>query len=313
MESNTSTRDEPPSIDHFWQNGNILPIAEAKVPILSHGFSRGSAIFDVFGLHTGAAGLLAFRADEHIKRLYRSAELLGMTIDYSAAQLMDGLKTLLQHTRLNRGIVKIMAYWPQEAAIDLVLEQPLDVSIFVIPSSANLVLDGLTPVTACCCTWHKLHPQTVPIAAKACAYYLNGYLSRMEAKARGFDIGVLLDGQDELAEGATESVFVVQNGVLQVPPGAGVLDSISRRTVLDLARELGIPVEETPLPQQMLSTVDEMFVSSSGSKVRPVSRYENRRFDAPGEVTQRLIDAVQLLLSETDRRYPQWFTPLRPA
>ena len=135
----------------------------------------------------------------------------------------------------------------------------------------------------------------------------------MEAKARGFDIGVLLDGQDELAEGATESVFVVQNGVLQVPPGAGVLDSISRRTVLDLARELGIPVEETPLPQQMLSTVDEMFVSSSGSKVRPVSRYENRRFDAPGEVTQRLIDAVQLLLSETDRRYPQWFTPLRPV
>ena len=300
-----------PSIDIFWQNGQLLPIADATVPILSHGLSRGSAIFDVFGFHPGANGVVGFRVDDHLDRLFRSAALLGMQIEYSREQLLAGVAALLASTPAERGIVKIMAYWPQEAAIDLLLDQPLDVAIFVIPSSPTLVLDDQTPITACCCRWQKLHPQTVPIAAKACAYYLNGYLSRLEARGRGYDIGILLDSQHRLAEGATESVFGVKDGRLLVPPLSGVLDSISRRTVLDLAKELDIPSAEQVLQQQELAELDEMFVASSGAKVRPVCRYEDTHFSAPGEITGRLLAAVGVLLEETDRRYPQWFTLLQ--
>ena len=116
-----------------WLNGDLIPWQEATVPLLSHGFSRASAIFEVFGTHIGDRGTMAFRMNQHLIRLKKSAELLEMELAFPAETLAEAVKTTVQENQIGRGLVKILAYWGEEAVIQLVLDAPLDVAIFTIP------------------------------------------------------------------------------------------------------------------------------------------------------------------------------------
>ena len=300
------------TVDYFWRNGEILPVSVATVPILSHGLSRGSGIFELFGIHKGAAGPMAFRGDDHLQRLNRSASLLGMVLPYSAQELFAALRELVAACHVNsRCLVKIVAFWSREEPVQLVLDEPLDMAMFLIPESEDLSLDQQHPLSACLSSWKKLSPDSVPIQAKACAHYLNGYLVKKEARDRGYDIGILSDAEGSLSEGATESVFMVNNGELLIPPADLVLDSISRRTVVSLANRLGIATREENLAVERLEYVDEIFISNSASIVVPINRYETFVLSAPGPVTTRLLQEVNMLLKNTEQYAPHWFTALR--
>jgi len=113
-----------------WFNGKLIPWRDATVPILSHGFSRASAIFDVFGIHPGPQGPVAFRMDDHLKRLMKSAELLEMELAYNTEEIVEAVKATVKANNLGRGLIKVMAFWGQEAIIDLVLDSKLDVAVF---------------------------------------------------------------------------------------------------------------------------------------------------------------------------------------
>ncbi|MBU0465326.1 MAG: aminotransferase class IV, partial [Proteobacteria bacterium] len=175
---------------NVWLNGKIIPWHEANVPILSHGFSRGSAVFEAFGTHEGPDGTLAFRMDAHLARLKQTVKLLGMELKYSIEEIAHAVAKIASINNSGRGLVKIMAYWGEEAIINLILKSKLDVAIFAIPASEELGLDKVKPISACISKWRKLHPETIPVQAKACANYLNGYLIRKDANDRGFDIGL---------------------------------------------------------------------------------------------------------------------------
>ena len=132
-----------------WLNGELISWSEAVVPLLSHGFSRASAIFDFFAVFEGPEGPMAFRMDEHLKRLQHSAELLEMRLAYTGEQIEEAVKKTVAANRMESGVIKIMAYWGQEAVLDLVLDTPLDVAIFAISDvkpSAPLTVE---PITAC--------------------------------------------------------------------------------------------------------------------------------------------------------------------
>ena len=293
-----------------WLNGKLIPSQEATVPILSHGFSRGSAIFEVFGTHLGPQGTMAFRMDAHLKRLLKSAELLGMALEYSTAALAEAVQSTVRENRLERGLVKILAYWGEEAVIKLVLETPLDVAIFAVAESPQLGLDDSKPIAACVSKWRKIHPATVPVAAKACANYLNGYLARKDALSRGFDVGIMLGTDGFLAEGSIESVFIVKDGVLKTPPAGRILSSITRMSILQAASQSGIPVVEYPISADELYDVDEMFTAHTGIKVSPIQRFEDRKLPSPGPVTRRVMELMDNILHFKDERFSDWFQVL---
>jgi branched-chain amino acid aminotransferase len=293
-----------------WLNGNLIPWQEATVPLLSHGFSRASAIFDVFGVHVGPNGPAAFRMDEHIKRLMKSAELLEMQMAYSAEEIVAAVKTAVKVNRLGRGIVKMLAYWGEEAVIKLVLDSQLDLAIFTIPEGTELALDKPRPLSACLSKWRKIHPETVPVGAKACSNYLNGYLARRDANVRGFDIGILLSSDGLLAEGSIESIFIVKDGVLKTPPLGRILSSITRMSILQAAPEIGIPVKECAIPADELLAADEVFTAHTGIKVEPVNRLEDRELQAPGPITKQLMQLMDNIIQFKDDRFKNWFQHL---
>ncbi len=293
-----------------WYNGKLIPQRDATVPILSHGFSRGSAIFDVLGAHVGPEGTMAFRMDDHLKRLMKSAELLEMELAYSTEDIIEAVKATVKANRVGRGIIKILAFWGEEALINLVLDSKLDVAVFAIPESEELVLDKKHSISACLAKWRKLHPQTVPVGAKACANYLNGYLARKDAVSRGFDIGILLGTDGFLAEGSTESVFIVKDGVLMTPPLGRVLSSITRLSILQAVPEIGLAVAERPITADEALAADELFVVHTGTKIEPISRFEDRDLETPGPVTAQVIHLMDDIMQFRNGRFMKWFQPL---
>ena len=293
-----------------WLNGKLVPWKSVTVPVLSHGFSRASAIFEIFGIHVGPDGPAAFRMDQHFKRLMRSVELLEMEIPYTADELSAAVAETVRANNLGRGLIKLMAYWSREAVIQLVLEDKLDVAIFPVPETPDLHLDSTEAITACLSKWRKLHPETVPVEAKACSNYLNGYLARKDANNRGFDIAVMAGTDGLLAEGSTDSTFVVKDGIVKIPPLGRVLNSISRKSVLEMASVLEIPVSEEALMPGALYEADEMFCAHTGVKVHPIKRFEDHEMEAPGPVTTKLMNAMLKVLAFEDDRFKHWFQQL---
>jgi branched-chain amino acid aminotransferase len=204
-----------------------------------------------------------------------------------------------------------LAFWGEESIIQLVLDSKLDVAVFAIPESEELVLDKKQTLSACLSKWRKLHPETVPVGAKACANYLNGYLARKDAVSRGFDIGILLGTDGFLAEGSTESVFIVKEGVLMTPPLGRILASITRLSILQAVPEIGIPIVERPIAADELFAADEMFTAHTGTKVEAVARFEDRQLKAPGPVTQRVLNLIDDIMHFKDERFMNWFQPLK--
>lgn len=298
--------------DHLkvWMDGKLVPWRSATAPLLSHALSRGSAIFEVFGTHPSPRGAVAFRMNEHLNRLMRSAELLGMQIGYSTQQIAEGVTETVRANNIERGLVKILAYWGEEAVIQLVLDSKLDVAIFAIPSGEELGLDNAKPVSACISKWRKLHPETVPVEAKACANYLNGYLARKDAVLRGFNLGFLVGTDGFLAEGSIESVFLVKDGVLMTPPLGRILSSITRMSILQAAQRIGIPTLERALRPEEAFSADEIFVCHTGIKILPIARFENRTLEAPGPVTMKLMQRMERIFSFSDDEFKDWFFPM---
>ena len=293
-----------------WLNGDLIPWEKATVPLLSHGFSRGSAIFDVFGIHEGQDGPVAFRLDRHLSRLMKSAELLGMEMAYTKEEIAEAVAKTVKANKMVRGLIKILAYWGEEAIIQLVLESKLDLAIFAIPESNEPGLGKAQPISACISKWRKIHPETVPVAAKACSNYLNGYLVRKDANQRGFDVGLNLGTDGFLAEGSIESVFLVKDGILKTPPLGRILSSITRMSILEAAPRAGIPVSEEAILPEALFTADEIFTCHTSIKVSPVNRFEDRILEAPGPVTQKVMTLMQNILNHSDARFKHWFFPL---
>ena len=290
-----------------WMNGALVDRKDATVPLLSHGFSRASAIFEIFGIHESPNGLVAFRMDEHIKRLEESARLLGMQHRYGADEIAEAVMQTVKVNNIKRGLVKIFAYWAEEMVIQLVPNAKLDLAIFAIPDTAELGLDKRGPITACLSKWRKIHPETVPVASKACSNYLNGYLIRKEAIERGFDIGISLGTDGFIAEGSVESIFMVKDGVLKTTPLGRILASITRQSVLEIAETMGLPFIEELISTDEFMSADEWFTAYTGTKILPIKRLEDQHHEAPGPVTRQIRETMDSIFRFEDNRFAQWF------
>ncbi len=291
-------------------DGAYIPWEKATVHIMSHSFGRGSAIFEVMSLHATVSGPAIFRLEAHIRRLFKSAELLNMELPLAEEEFYKAAAGTVKRNDLQQGVIKIICYYPQFSVEILPPQQQLAVSIFAFDPQKDFERFGIPfeqGVSAFISQWRKLDPQTVPIEAKASANYLNGMIARGEAKKNGFDYAVMLDTQGFIAEGGTESVFVVSNNRLLTPSAGTVLKSITRMSILEAAGAAGIACFEERLKPQLLFEADEIFFASTPFKVLPVKQINDRKLDqAPGPVSRQIADLMAKIADGSDARFKKW-------
>jgi branched-chain amino acid aminotransferase len=297
-----------------YRNGSFVKWAEATVHMMSHSFARGSTIFEVISFYLTASGPAVFRLHEHIARLEKSAAYLDMELPGGHDALCQAVAESVRRNQLQEGVVKVVGYYPQFALDIQPPQKRLDLAIFAIDPAQDL--QGLeysfeNGTTAGIARWRKLDPQTIPIEAKAAANYLNGMIARLDVQKRGLDDAVLLDTQGFIAEGATESVFLAKDGRLLTPSLGTVLDSITRRSILQVARYLGIETFEGRLRPELLFEADEIFFANTPFKVIPVRRIEHREMpDAPGPLQRRLWDALRKIAMGAEPSFSDWLYPV---
>lgn len=297
-----------------YKNGSFVKWAEATVHMMSHSFARGSTIFEVISFYLTASGPAVFRLHEHIARLEKSAAYLDMELPAGHDALCQTVAESVRRNQLQEGVVKMVGYYPQFALDIQPPQKRLDLAVFAIDPAHDL--EGVEysfekGTTAGIARWRKLDPQTVPIEAKAAANYLNGMIARLDVQKRGLDDAVLLDTQGFIAEGATESVFLVKDGRLLTPSLGTVLDSITRRSILQVARYLGIETFEGRLRPEFLFEADEIFFANTPFKVIPVRRVENREMPgAPGPMQRRLWDVLRKIAAGDEPSFSDWLYPV---
>jgi branched-chain amino acid aminotransferase len=289
---------------------------QATVHQMSHAFGRGSAIFEIMGLHRAVSGSVIFRLDQHIQRLYRTAALLEMEISFTRDQLTEKVKETVRRNQVRSGFIKIIGAYTDVAFSIMPPDAPLAISIFVVDPDRDL--GGLsfpfeTGTTVGISKWRKLDPQTVPVEAKTAANYLNGMVARNDTRRRGFENVVLLDTQGFVAEGPTESIFFVKDGTLYTPASGTVLKSITRGSIIEAARYYDVPVKEARIPRRWLWTADELFLAGTPNKVLPVRQIEDRTIDTvPGPVTQKISKIMSDITNGRNEHFSKWLFPVTP-
>ena len=295
-------------------NGKYIPWQEATVHIMSHSFGRGSAIFEVISLHSTASGPAVFRLQAHMDRLFKSAELLDMELPLSKEDLCEAVAGTVKRNKLQKGFIKLICFYPEFSVEILPPQKQLSVSVFALDPEIDLGGLGIPfaeGTTLFLSNWRKLDPLTVPIEAKAAANYLNGMVARQEAKKNGFEYAVMLDTQGFIAEGGTESAFIVKDDRLMTPATGTVLKSITRRSILEAAKAAGIECLEAKLKPELLFEADEVFLSCTPFKVLPVTQINDRKLElAPGPLTRKVAELLEAIAGGKDERFKDWLYPV---
>ena len=291
-------------------NGEYVPWESANVHIMSHSFGRGSAIFEVISLHATDSGPAIFRLQAHIERLFRSAELLEMELPLTREELCEAVAGTVKRNALQKGFIKMICFYPEFSVEILPPKKQLTVSVFALDPEQDLGGIGLPfeeGTTVFVSNWRKLDPKTVPIEAKASANYLNGMVARLEAKKNGFEHAVMLDTQGYLAEGGTESAFIVKDNQLMTPATGTVLKSITRMSILEAAKSAGIECIEGQLKPELLFEADEIFLSCTPFKVLPVRQINDHKIkNAPGPVTRKIDKLLDDISTGNTDEFKDW-------
>jgi len=259
------------------------------------------------------SGPAIFRAQEHAQRLLDSAKVYRIDVDFTREDIVKAMCDVVANNGVWPCYVRpVVLRGYGEAGVNP-FNSPTEVYVVNYPWGKYLGADAETGCDVCVSSWTRLAPNTLPAMAKAGANYMNSQLIKMEAIVNGYAEGIALDTGGYVSEGSGENVFLVRNGVLQTAPlGNSVLPGITRDSVLQIARDLNIPVLEQMIPREMLYLADEAFFSGTAAEVTPIRSVD--KISVGKGVTGPITKAIQkefyaIVKGEKADRH-QWLTPV---
>jgi branched-chain amino acid aminotransferase len=271
----------------IYLNDRFVPHEEAVVSVFDHGFLYGDGVFETMRAYRGRILMLV----EHLTRLERSASRLALQLPVPSEELGTLIQTAVDRNRLSEAYIRVtVSRGPGEIGLDPALCKTPTLVIIATPFRRypdSFYTDGVS--IAIVRTRRNL-PEALPPEIKS-LNFLNNILAKIEATAAGAYEGVMLNHREELTEGTTSNLFIVQNGRLRTPaPECGILEGITRGMVLRLAKELGLPCEEARLHVADLDTAEECFLTNTTHEVLPVTHVNGRPAGSgrPGQITGRL-------------------------
>ncbi|WP_035387137.1 branched-chain amino acid transaminase [Ferrimonas senticii] len=302
----------------IWFNGQFVAYADAKVHVFSHALHYGSSVFEGIRAYDTPNGPAVFRLGDHIQRLFDSAKIYRMTIPYSQAELEQACCEAVSRNGLASAYIRPLAFYGNVGlGINAARGHNAEVMVAAMPWGAYLGEESLQQgVDVCVSSWQRLAANTMPTGAKAGGNYLSSQLISGEAKRHGYAEGIALDVNGQISEGAGENLFIVKNKVLYTPPvTAAILPGLTRDSVMTLAKELGLEVQQQALAREALYLADEVFMTGTAAEIVPVRSVDGIDIGcgARGPITEQLQRAFFGLFDGTTEDKWQWLTPVTPA
>jgi len=278
----------------IWFNGEFVDWMDANVHVLSHVIHYGSSVFEGMRCYNTSKGSAVFRLEEHVKRLFNSAKIYRMNVDYSMEEFSQAIIDTIKVNGLKECYIRPIIFRGYNELGIHPVNNPLDSVIAVWSWGEYLGEEALDKgVDVGVSTWRRMAPDTLPNMAKAGANYMNSQLAKMESVLNGYHEAIMLDYQGLVSEGSGENVFLVNDGVLFTPPtSTSILPGITRNSVITLATDLGIEVKEEQITREMLYIVDEVFLTGTAAEITPVRSIDKIIVGegVKGEITKKLQD-----------------------
>jgi branched-chain amino acid aminotransferase len=296
--------------DLIWHNGELVAWEDAKIHVLTHGLHYGTAVFEGERAYDTSRGPAIFRHREHLERLLASAKLYYMPVPYAAEQLRKATHELIAANGLSECYIRPIVFRGYGQMGLNPLDCEVSVSIAAWPWGAYLgeqaALEGIRAKIA---SWRRISSDSLIPHAKASGQYLNSVLAKIEATKAGYQEAILLDSHGFVSEGTGENVYLVRRGQILTPPQtAGILDGISRRSIITIANDLGYEVVERNVARAELCLADEVFLSGTAAELVPVREIDDQTVGdgTAGPITRAVQSVFFDALHGRDERYREW-------
>jgi branched-chain amino acid aminotransferase len=296
--------------DLIWHNGELVAWEDAKVHVLTHGLHYGTGVFEGVRAYETPRGPAIFRHQDHLDRLFKSAELYYMPIPFTLEELRAATHELIAANHLRECYIRPIAFRGYGQMGLYPLDAPVEVSIAAWQWGAYLGEEGKRDgIRAKVASWRRIpHDALIP-HAKATGQYLNSVLAKVEASKAGYQEAILLNHHGSVCEGSGENIYAVRDGKIGTPgDSAAILDGITRRSIIQIATDLGYEIVEREVARAELYLADEVFMSGTAAEIVPVREIDDHTIGSgvPGPITRELQRVYDDAIHGRDPRYTEW-------
>jgi len=298
-------------LPYAWFKGRCVPFAEATLSVATHALHYGTGAFGGMRALPNPADsneILLFRADRHARRLSQSARLL--LTELSEETILAAISAFLRANKPSTpAYLRPFVYTSDLGIAPRLHNIETDFLIYGLELGDYLSPDG---VSCRISSWCRQEDRSLPLRGKISGAYITSSLAKTEAVQSGFDEALLLNSRGKVSEASGMNLFLVRDGVL-ITPGVDqdILEGITRASVLELARDMGIPTLERPVDKTELFVADEVFLSGTAAKVTPVRRIESSDLPSQRPVMERLRERLTAITEGRDSAYDHWVTRIR--
>ncbi len=295
----------------IWYDGKLVPWREANTHVLTHTLHYGMGVFEGVRAYETDKGAAIFRLQDHTDRLFRSAKIVGMKLPFSTEELNEAQRTVIRENGLKSGYLRPMAFYGSEKLGVAPPKNDVRVIVAAWPWGAYLGAEGMEKgIRIKTSSYSRFHVNATMCKAKANGNYMNSILAHQEAEADGYDEALLLDVDGYVAEGSGENFFMIRNGKVYTPDLTVCLDGITRNTVMQIIKEMGLEVIEKRITRDEVYIADEAFFTGTAAEVTPIRELDRRQIGegCRGPVTTEIQKRYFDIVNGRDANHIDWCT-----
>jgi len=297
----------------IWFKGNIVPVESAKINVLSPSSQFGANVFEGLRAYWNVyeKQLYVFRLLEHVNRLQDSIKMAGFETVFTNAFLQQSVIDIIRANNFQEDLICRQTVfldgfgsWSATGPVEM----------FIAPMAKGRYYEKLQGINVCISSWERINEKSLSPKIKMGANYMNSRMGQLEAVHNGYDSAIFLNREGTVSEGPGSCVFIVRGGILITPPlTASILDSITRYTVIDIARnELGLAVIERDIEKGELYGANEVFMCGTAVEIVPVFSIDRVQigYGTEGEVTSNIKNLYLQIVRGKVEKYEKWLTPV---
>ncbi|MDF2691645.1 MAG: Branched-chain amino acid aminotransferase [Labilithrix sp.] len=302
-------------LQKIWVDGELVPWDDAQVHLLTHSLHYGLGAFEGIRCYKRADGKsYIFRLREHVDRLFDTCKMVLLQPKFTREQIMRACADTLKANSLEEGYLRPVVFMGEGAMGIYAPNNPVRASVIAWKWGAYLGEEALkSGIRAKISSFARHHVNISLAKAKMMGQYTNSVLAKREAKLGGYDEAILLDANGYVSEGSGENIFLVKKGKLYTPDlSSSILEGITRDTIITLARELDLTVQECRITRDQLWLADEVFFTGTAAEITPVREVDNRPIGdgVVGPITKKLQTKFFDLVRGSDSSHPEWLTAI---